>query len=64
VELHRLEARNLIDIEKRKSQEPQSAIVSGTFLELFELLEEYAPAWYNEGHRARAVAAVRILQKA
>jgi hypothetical protein len=39
-------------------------MVSGTFLELLELLEEYAPAWYTEGHRVRAVAAVRILQNA
>src|SRR5215472_12977328 len=31
------------------------------FLELFELLEEYAPVWYTEQHHQRALTACRIL---
>jgi hypothetical protein len=37
-------------------------IVAKAFLELFELLEEYAPVWYSEQHHNRAVAAKRILE--
>ena len=37
-------------------------IVTKTFLELFALLEEYAPVWYSEQHHNRAVAAKRILE--
>jgi len=37
-------------------------IVADAFLESFELLEEYAPIWYTEQHRRRALAACRILQ--
>jgi hypothetical protein len=32
------------------------------FRELFNLLEQYAPAWYTEEHHKRAVAALRVLQ--
>jgi hypothetical protein len=37
-------------------------IVAEAFLELFELLEEYAPIWYTEQHHQRALNAWRILQ--
>jgi hypothetical protein len=33
-------------------------------LELFELLESYAPAWYSEDQRDRAIAALRYTDKA
>lgn len=62
MKLQPLEERNLVGTEKHPSQQPQSAIVIGAFLELFELLEEYAPAWYTEELHNRAVTAVRILQ--
>jgi hypothetical protein len=38
-------------------------IVALAFLELFELLQEYAPVWYTEQHHNRASAAHRMLQK-
>jgi len=44
--------------------ESQFKTVAESFLELFELLEEYAPAWYSEEHHNRAVAARRVLLKA
>jgi hypothetical protein len=37
-------------------------LVAKAFLELFELLEEYAPVWYSAQHHNRAVVAKRILQ--
>jgi hypothetical protein len=62
VNLQPLEERNFPDTEKLLSQKPQSAVVISAFLELFELLEEYAPVWYTEELHGRAAAAVRILQ--
>ena len=47
-----------------KSLDSQFEIVAEGFLELFELLEEYAPIWYTEDHHQRALTAWRILQKA
>ena len=44
--------------------ESQFKTVAESFLELFELLEEYAPAWYSEEHHNRAVAARSVLLKA
>ena len=34
------------------------------FLELFQLLEDYAPVWYGEELRGRALAAGSVLNKA
>jgi len=48
----------------QKSLDSQYEIVAEAFLELFELLEEYAPIWYTEDHHQRALTAWRILQKA
>ena len=31
--------------------------------DLYDLLEEYAPAWYTEEHRERAQAALRSVKK-
>ena len=45
-----------------KSLDSQFKIVAEAFLELFELLEEYAPIWYTEEHHQRALTAWRILQ--
>lgn len=49
--------------EERDAQQSPSEVVTSSFLELFALLEEYAPVWYTEGHHNRAVAAVRSLQQ-
>jgi len=46
-----------------KSLDSQFEIVAEGFLELFELLEEYAPIWYTEDHHRRALTTWRILQK-
>lgn len=46
-----------------KSLDSQFKIVAEAFLELFELLEEYAPIWYTEQHHQFAISACRILQK-
>jgi hypothetical protein len=46
-----------------KSLDSQFEIVAQAFLELFELLEEYAPIWYTEQYHQRALNARRILQK-
>jgi hypothetical protein len=44
----------------RLPQEPQTANAPDAFLELFELLETYAPTWYTEEHHSRVVAALRV----
>ena len=46
-----------------KSLDSQFKIVAEAFLELFELLKEYAPIWYTEQHHHRALTARRVLQK-
>jgi hypothetical protein len=45
-----------------KSLDSQFKIATEAFLELFELLEVYAPIWYTEQHHQRALTAWRILQ--
>lgn len=47
----------------RKLSDLEFEIVAQAFLEVFELLQEYPPAWYTEQHHNRALAAHRILQK-
>ena len=46
-----------------KSLDSQFKIVAEAFLELFELLNEYAPIWYTKQHHHRALTARRVLQK-
>ena len=43
-------------------QERQSASPADVFLDLVELLEDYAPAWYTEEHHERAQAASLALK--
>jgi len=50
--------------KKEDPTESEFRTVADALMELFELLEEYAPAWYTEEHHNRAVAALRILMKA
>ena len=46
-----------------KSLDSQFKFVAEACLELFELLEEYAPIWYTEQYHQRALNARRIRQK-
>jgi len=46
-----------------KSLDSQFKILAEAFLELFELLKEYAPIWYTEQNHHRALTAWRVLQK-
>jgi len=45
---------------QRQTQSPSEAEV---LLELFNLLEQYAPVWYTEEHHNRALAARRSSPK-
>ena len=47
----------------KKLSESEVEVIAQEFLELFELLEEYAPVWYTEQRHNRALATHRILQK-
>jgi hypothetical protein len=38
-------------------------VFAEVLLELFNLLEQYAPMWYTEEHHNRAVATLRILEE-
>jgi hypothetical protein len=63
VSLQRIEERGEVadrerDFEQRGVAEAREALV-----DLFDLLEEYAPRWYTERHRARALAAIKALQE-
>jgi hypothetical protein len=47
------------EIETRSSGLVQPPVDPRAVLaELFELLENYGPAWYNEAHHDRAIAAL------
>jgi len=50
-------------LRKKPAPEAQSVCVGEVFRELFNLLEQYAPAWYTEDHHNRAVAALRVLEE-
>lgn len=61
--LQKLEERNppqntVSSFEKQQPVNPSEVLV-----ELFELLEEYAPSWYTEEHHDRALSALRILRR-
>ena len=45
---------------QRQTQSPSAAEV---LLELFKLLEQYAPTWFKEEHRNRAMAALGLSPK-
>ena len=40
----------------------QSAKVADVFVELVDLLEQYAPAWYTKEHHRRAIEALQVLR--
>ena len=51
-------------VRHRDEQGTQDIIVVQAFLELFRLLEEYAPVWYTEQHHKNAVVAQGLLVRA
>ena len=51
--------RSAQDVEGKRLQ---SAKVRDVFVELFNLLEQYAPAWYTQEHHRRATEALEVLR--
>lgn len=49
--------------QKSDASQTQLSFVEEAFLELFKLLEQYAPVWYTEEHHNHAAAALLLLQK-
>ena len=49
--------------QKSDASKTQLSFVAEAFLELFKLLERYAPVWYTEEHHKQAAAAFRALQE-
>ena len=49
--------------EQPDASPAQLESIAGVFRELFNLLEQYAPAWYTEEHHNRAVAALRVFDE-
>jgi len=41
----------------------QLARATDALAELYQLLEDYAPAWYSEHHHKKAESALRVLKK-
>ena len=52
--------RSAQDVEGKRLQ---SAKVGDVLVELFDLLEQYAPAWYTEEHHRRATEALEVLRE-
>ena len=44
--------------------ERDRVLLTKAFTEIYELLEEYAPAWYTQEHHERVKAALSLLSKA
>jgi hypothetical protein len=66
VSLQRIEERSEVaDRERRERDFEQRGVaeVREALVELFDILEEYAPKWYTESHRARALAAIKAPQE-
>lgn len=61
--LQRIDERSEVAARERDFEQRGVAEVRETLVELFDLLEEYAPKWYTESHHARALAAIKALQE-
>jgi len=46
--------------EEVRDLQPWSTRREDALLELYELLETYAPSWYTEGHHDRVESALRL----
>ena len=55
----RFAERYALEDEKRERHAPKTQSVARAFLELFQLLEEYAPSWYTKEIRKHAMSAAR-----
>jgi hypothetical protein len=44
----------------QENRPPMALNPAAVLRELYELLEDYAPAWYSEEHHERAVAALKL----
>ena len=60
--MKRFAVREALEDEKRERHAPKTESVARAFLELFQLLEDYAPSWYTEETRDHAESAARILR--
>ena len=49
--------------QKSEASQTQLSFVEEAFLELFKLLEQYAPVWYTEEHHNQSAAALLLLQE-
>jgi hypothetical protein len=63
VSLQRIEERNEVADSERDFEQRGVDEARETLVELFDLLEEYAPRWYTESHHARALAAIKALHE-
>jgi hypothetical protein len=63
VSLQRIDEQSEVADRERDFEERGVAEAREALVDLFDLLEEYAPRWYTESHRARALAAIRALQE-
>jgi len=63
VSLQQIEERSEVAGRERNFEERGVAEARETLVDLFDLLEEYAPKWYTESHRGRALAAIKALQE-
>lgn len=61
VNLQRIEERS--EVPDRERDFEQVVEAREALVELYDLLEEYAPKWYTESHHARALAAIKALQE-
>jgi len=48
---------------QRETNEMEFTVAARAFLELFHLLEEYAPVWYTEQHHNSALVAQRLIAR-
>jgi hypothetical protein len=44
--------------------ERDRVVLTEVLTEIYELLEEYGPSWYTQGHRERVKGALSLLRKA
>jgi len=59
------EVRSVPQRSNRVSEmERDRVLLTKAFTEIYELLEEYAPAWYTQEHHERVKAALSLLSKA
>ena len=63
VSLHRIAGRSGVEDAEQDFKHAALNEAKEALVELFDLLEEYGPAWYTEVHHSRALAAIRALKE-